>query len=65
MGGWCARKALQVVGNLEVVIAIELLCATQAFDLLRPATSTAPLERVYSLVRRHVATWDKDRCDRP
>jgi histidine ammonia-lyase len=65
MGGWSARKALQVVGNLEVVIAIELLCATQAFDLLRPATSTAPLERVYSLVRRHAATWDKDRYMKP
>jgi histidine ammonia-lyase len=29
MGGWAARKALEVIENVERVVAIELLCACQ------------------------------------
>lgn len=36
MGGYSARKALQVVANVERVIAIELLAACQAIEFLRP-----------------------------
>lgn len=36
MGGFAARKALKVVSHVEYVVAIELLCACQAIDLLRP-----------------------------
>jgi len=33
------------------VLAIELLCACQAVEFLRPLKSTPPLEAVYKLVR--------------
>lgn len=61
MGGFSARKAIKVVENVEKVLAIELLIACQGIDLLRPLRTTEPLEAVYSLVRRTVKSWDKDR----
>lgn len=61
MGGFAARKALDVVENVETVIAIELLAACQALEFYRPAQSTPPLEAVHRLVRTRVKSWDKDR----
>ncbi|XP_076861251.1 histidine ammonia-lyase-like isoform X2 [Brachyhypopomus gauderio] len=61
MGGWAARKALRVVEHVEQVLAIELLAACQVLELLRPLRTTAPLERVYELLRTVVRPWDKDR----
>lgn len=61
MGGFAARKALDVVGNVEVVVAIEILAACQAIEFFRPARSTPALEAVHALVRKHVAPWDQDR----
>lgn len=65
MGGFAARKALQVVQNVERIIAIELLCACQAIEFLRPLKTTAPLEALYKLVRMFVKPWDKDRVMAP
>lgn len=61
MGGFAARKALQVVENVEHVLAIELLCACQAIEFFRPLKTTPALEKVHSLVRQHVKPWDTDR----
>uniref|UniRef100_A0A4W4DP56 Histidine ammonia-lyase n=1 Tax=Electrophorus electricus TaxID=8005 RepID=A0A4W4DP56_ELEEL len=61
MGGWAARKALRVVEHVEQVLAIELLAACQALEFFRPLGTTAPLERVYELLRTVVRPWDKDR----
>ena len=36
MGGFAARKSLRVVAHVEYVVAIELLCACQAIDMMRP-----------------------------
>ncbi|XP_047018138.1 histidine ammonia-lyase [Ictalurus punctatus] len=66
MGGWAARKALKVVEHVEQVLAIELLAACQALEFHRPLKTTAPLEKVYELLRSIVRPWDKDRamsCD--
>ncbi|RWS07028.1 histidine ammonia-lyase-like protein [Dinothrombium tinctorium] len=65
MGGFAALKALQVVENVERVIAIELLAACQAIEFLRPLKTTVPLEKVYNLVRSVAAPWDKDRYMAP
>jgi histidine ammonia-lyase len=65
MGGWAARKALQVVENVESVVAIELLAACQAIDFLRPLTTTEPLEKVYALVREVVPFMERDRFVAP
>jgi len=65
MGGWAARKALLVVENVETVVAIELLAACQAIDLLRPLTSTEVLEKVHALVRSVTPFMEKDRYVAP
>ncbi len=64
-GGFAARKALRVVSHVEYVVAIELLCACQAIDLLRPLKTTPALEAVWSLVRQHVQPWTEDRFMSP
>lgn len=61
MGGFAARKALQIVSNVENVLAIELLCACQAIEFFRPLKTTPALEVVHAIVRRHVKPWDTDR----
>lgn len=61
MGGFAARKALDVVKHVEYVVAIELLCACQALDMLRPLKTTPQLEAVHAVVREHIKTWDQDR----
>lgn len=61
MGGFAARKALEVVEHVETVIAIELLAACQALEFHRPHRTTEPLEAVHALIRTKVAPWNKDR----
>ncbi|KAI1301718.1 Histidine ammonia-lyase [Halotydeus destructor] len=65
MGGFAARKALDVVENVEKVVAIELLAACQAIEFLRPLKTTEPLEHVYRLVRSVAKAWDTDRFMAP
>lgn len=65
MGGMASRKVLQVVENVEKVIAIELLAACQAMEFLRPLKSTEPIEAIYRLVREHVLPLDSDRFMAP
>ncbi|CAF1663848.1 unnamed protein product [Adineta steineri] len=65
MGAWSARKALMVIDNVEKILAIELLMACQAIDLLRPHTTTPPLEAVHKLVRQTIDKWDEDRFMAP
>ncbi|XP_014772983.2 histidine ammonia-lyase [Octopus bimaculoides] len=65
MGGFAARKALNVVENVEQVLAIELLAACQGLEFLKPLKPTKPIEEVYKLVRSVVAPWDRDRYMAP
>jgi len=60
MGGYAARKALDVVTNVEIVVALELYCACQAMDL-HGCKTTKPLQAVIDLVRSKVPFYDKDR----
>ncbi|MGE5246162.1 MAG: histidine ammonia-lyase [Betaproteobacteria bacterium] len=60
-----ALKAATVVARVREVVAIELLCACQAIDLLAPLTTSPPLARVHALVRSRVPTLDADRAPAP
>jgi len=51
MGAISARKALQVVRNLENILAVELVCAAQGFDFRRPLKSTKILNACHEFVR--------------
>jgi histidine ammonia-lyase len=61
MGSISARKLNTIIGNLEYILAIELLSAAQGIDLRRPLQSSPLLEKVHALVRTKVAFIDKDR----
>ena len=61
MGMGAALKLGAVADNLRRVLAIELVAAAQGIDLLRPLTSSLPLEALHAAVREHVAPWDEDR----
>jgi len=61
MGSIAGRKALRVLGNLEKILAIELLTATQAFEYRKPLNSGILLEEVHKEVRKKVAFAKKDR----
>lgn len=59
MGMTSALKFEQAVSLARMVIAIELLTATRALDL-REDKSTAVLEEVRMLFRKHVPAWRQD-----
>lgn len=61
MGSIAAHKAWKVVNNLERVLAIELLCAAQGIDFLRPLKSSSVLEKIHSKIRSVVTFNDYDR----
>jgi histidine ammonia-lyase len=62
MGTFAARKALQVIKNVETILAIELLASCQAIELQlkhgRPGKGT---RAVHGLVRRSVSPITDDR----
>ena len=57
-----ALKAANAVDLATLVVAVELLCACEALDLLSPLTTSAPLSAVHAHVRTRVA---RRRGDRP
>lgn len=61
MGSIGGRKALQVISNVEKILAIELLTAAQAFEFRKPLKSGIHLEEVHNAVRERVAFASKDR----
>jgi histidine ammonia-lyase len=60
-----ALKAETSVSRAREVIAIEILCACQAIDLLAPLASSPALQRVHHLVRSRVPMLDDDRPPAP
>ncbi len=61
MGSISSRKFNQVLDNLENILAVELLCAAQAFDFRKPLKSTKILDNCQELVRKHIDHAEKDR----
>lgn len=61
MGSISGRKLNQVIGNLEYILAIELMYAAQSIDFRRPLKSGAILEACHDYVRQHVSFATKDR----
>jgi histidine ammonia-lyase len=60
-----ALKASRVVALATHVLAVELLCAAEAIDLLAPLRSSDPLMQVHAAVRSVVARRDADRSPAP
>ncbi|HEY6977721.1 MAG TPA: histidine ammonia-lyase, partial [Chitinophagaceae bacterium] len=61
MGANAATKCLRVVNNVEKVLAIELLSATQALDFRRPLKTSPILEELYNSFRAAISFNKEDR----
>lgn len=61
MGSISGRKLNRVLDNLEYILAIELLSASQAIEFRRPLKSSAILEFAHGLVRKQVSFASEDR----
>lgn len=60
MGVSSARKAIKAVENAVDIVAIELLCASQAIEFHRPLRASVGTELTLSLIRQHVAFRETD-----
>jgi histidine ammonia-lyase len=64
MGSIAIRQTREILANVEHVVAIELLCAAQAYDLLtekQPLSAGLGTRAAYAVIRRHVAYLAADR----
>src|SRR5205823_13003423 len=61
MGSISGRKLNKVLDNLEYILAIELLCASQAIEFRRPLKSSEILEFAHEFVRKFVSFAEEDR----
>lgn len=61
MGSISGRRVNEVIGNVEKILAVELVCAAQAFDFRRPMKSAPVLETCHSEVRKTIDHADVDR----
>ncbi|MAZ28564.1 MAG: histidine ammonia-lyase [Cytophagaceae bacterium] len=61
MGSISGRKAMEVIENVEKILAIEMLTAAQAFDFKGNLKSSPFLEKVHAEIRKHVDFAERDR----
>jgi histidine ammonia-lyase len=61
MGVTSGRKLLEIIDNTQNVLAIELLCATQAIEFHRPLKSSHHVEKILSTIRKYVEPIEQDR----
>lgn len=64
-GAYAALKARRVVERVTEVIAIELLCASEALEYQRPLRSGPGIERAHATVREVVSKRTRDRPPAP
>jgi histidine ammonia-lyase len=60
MGMTSALKFAHVVKNVEMILAIELLCAAQGLEFLKPLRPSPRLAEVYARIRKRVPALDRD-----
>jgi len=61
MGSIGVRKSLRIVENLEKILGIELLTATQGFDFRKPLRSGILIEEAHKIIREQITFADTDR----
>lgn len=61
MGSIASRKLRTVIKNTQQVAAMELLCACQAFDLLKPLTPSNKILKAYDFIRTITPYAEQDR----
>lgn len=61
MGSISGRKFNQILGNIDKILAIELMYAAQAMDFRRPNTFSDIIEVNFKIIRKRVAKLEEDR----
>lgn len=61
MGSISGRKALRIIENVEKILAIELLTASQAFEFRKPLKSGVVLDEIHKFIRTRVSFAQYDR----
>ena len=61
MGSIGAVKFLKVLENLEKILAIELICSTQAMDFLKPLKSSKKINKCHDYIRSKINHCKKDK----
>ena len=61
MGSIGVRKALKVAENTEKILAIELICASQALEFRKPLKSGKLIEAIFKHLRTLIKFAEKDR----
>ncbi len=61
MGSISGRKFNQILGNIEKILAIELMYAAQALEFRRPNTFSEIIEDTLRVIRKKVAKMENDR----
>ena len=65
MGSISGRKLNQILGNLEKILAIELMYAAQAIEFRRPNKCSEIIEQNHQLIREKVTKLEEDRLLKP
>ena len=61
MGPIAVRKCQEILKNVQVVVAIEMLCAAQALDFRKPLKPGKGAAAAYRTIRKEVTFMEKDR----
>ncbi|MGK0364035.1 MAG: histidine ammonia-lyase [Saprospiraceae bacterium] len=61
MGSISGRRLNQILGNLEKILAIELMYAAQAMEFRRPNTFSDIIEQNFKIIRKKVDKLEEDR----
>jgi len=61
MGSISGRQFNQILGNIERILAIELMYAAQAMEFRRPNTFSNIIEENFKIIREKVAKLEEDR----
>jgi histidine ammonia-lyase len=61
MGSISGRKFNQILGNIEKILAIELMYAAQAMEFRRPLKFSEIVEKNHQIIRQNVAKLEEDR----
>jgi histidine ammonia-lyase len=61
MGMNAALKMRQIIENVELILAIELLCAAQGLDYRKPLKPGKQIEQVLQAIRKIVPRLEADR----
>ena len=61
MGSISGRKCLEVIYNLEKIIAVELINSAQSLEYRRPNNFSKPVEEALGLIRKSIKKLDQDK----